>query len=86
MNYIYGRQGGPCHPITSAYTSNHKFLPPLDKLYFKTNTYMLQYPGTETRNAKFKNTNELDNIYYGKTFEDNNIAVPEKKKQCSSCS
>lgn len=97
MNYIYGRQGVPCQTITSVNTSNTKFLQPLNKLYFKTKTYMLKYPGSEENNPKFKNTNELDHIYYGKTFENNNHTLEkleeleeleelEQIKKCSSCS
>ena len=44
---LYHSLGGPCKPLTNAVTSNYKFLPPVDPVYYKKYTYMYKYPGSE---------------------------------------
>lgn len=44
---LYYSLGGPCIPKTNAYTSNYKFLPLVDPIYYKNYTYMYKYPGSE---------------------------------------
>ena len=43
----YTTLGYNCVPQTVAVTSNHKFLPPLDYVYYKQITSMLMYPGQD---------------------------------------
>lgn len=63
----YALLGNACHAPTSAFVSNHKYLPPLDPVYFKSYTQMNKYPGQSTpsnrRNGKF--TQKMK-TFYGK--------------------
>ena len=72
----YAKLGTSCKPITIACTSNHKYISPLDPVYFQPNTTMLQYPGISFPG-------------YGKrslSFKNNDINLPGKCQKCSSSS
>ena len=69
--YTYAQRGRNCYPITSALTSNEKFLPPLDPLYFQPYTTMVQYPGMTqdfiTSVGDYAHPEEIK-AYFGKSF------------------
>lgn len=44
----YASLGNACHASGSAFVSNHKYLPPLDSVYFEPYTQMNRYPGQST--------------------------------------
>ena len=64
----YALLGNACHAPASAFVSNHKYLPPLDPVYFKTYTQMNRYPGQSsfsTIRGKGRFTEQIK-TFYGK--------------------
>ena len=70
-NYAYARRGYACAPVTSALTSNRKFLPPNDPVYYQPKTYMMQYPGYSgdfiTAVGDYQYPEQIKS-YFGKNF------------------
>ena len=44
-NYCYAARGNSCSSVSSALTSNRKFIPPANSVYNELFSRMLQYPG-----------------------------------------
>ena len=78
-NYSYARRGFACSPITSALTSNSKFITPCSNVYYQQNTQMLQYPGysgdfiTTAGNEKHP---DIIKTYFGKSYDLNTDSNP----------
>lgn len=74
--YYYSSLGTNCKCQTEAITSNEKFLPPLDSIYFKNYTKnVLLYPGHEEDSTLNKNLKP--------NFID--VLKNVKTKQCKTC-
>jgi len=87
-HYKYAQRGRNCTPITIAYTSNEKFLPPLDPLYYQRYTTMLQYPGQThdfiTTVGDDAHPAEIK-TYFGKTFGSQSPHLPITDPMEDSC-
>lgn len=63
----YALLGNACHATGSAFISNHKYLPPLDPIYFKPYTQMNKYPGQSIPSNRGKGRfTEKMKTFYGK--------------------
>ena len=58
-HYAYAHRGTSCYPITSALTSNRKFLAPDNPIYNKINVPMMQYPASS---SSLMNKNSAERI------------------------
>ena len=71
-NYAYARRGYACSPVTSAQTSNEKFITPCDEVYYQPFTHMLQYPGYSgdfvTTVGTAEHPEEIK-TYFGKSYD-----------------
>ena len=56
---MYALQGNSCNQATQALTSNHKYLPPGDQLYFKPFTSMYKYPARMTFSSVVNHSNDV---------------------------
>lgn len=82
--YYYSNLGTNCNSQTTAITSNEKFLPPLDSIYFHNYTKnFLIYPGHEEDNTLNKNLkpNLIDKLKDKLETKLEN----KKNKQCNTC-
>lgn len=95
----YYQLGTSCIPQTMACTSNHKFLPLHASVYKRRDTYMLQLPGNSISKSLL-NPNPIPEelggldedipgkkevqIYYGKTWENNDKTHITPKAQILS--
>ena len=84
----YRRLGFSCDNQTIACTTNHKYLSPLDPVYFKQFTYMAQYPAAipsfVSRDSADPRHPSKIKSYFGKTDigKDLNPSV-EKLNNCN---
>jgi hypothetical protein len=84
-NYFkdYSYLGGPCYKNSIALSSNHKFLPPLDSLYFQNFTYMYRYPASNISKSVEQNTKSIPNP--SNSILNNNNYKNKPSQNCSSC-
>lgn len=75
---LYASLGNSCHANGTSFVSNHKYLPPLDPVYFQRYTDMARYPGQSTFEM-----NKVNGKYpeYIKTFYSKNTNPVMDKEQ-----
>lgn len=78
---IYAKRGYACSSITSALTSNRKFLPPDASVYNLQHTYMMRYPGYS--GDFITNIKNPDNVL--KEHPPDHSESPPIEKSCPGC-
>lgn len=98
--FSYARFGSQCEPNTQqSLTSNTKYIFPLSKVYYKSYTPMMVYPGHEnlffTNPNKFNNTTgipkqvkafaEMDESQQRHHFIHHTEPIQQKRPHCTGC-
>lgn len=85
--YQYAKRGNNCFPNTCALTSNEKFLPLMDPVYYLKYTQTQQYPGQSTdfvkRTHNVQSPEDIKFTNYGHP-EQSNVKPSGKSCNCPS--
>lgn len=79
----YCTLGITCKSNTIAYTSNNKFISLRSPVYIKQDTYMMQYPASESTPGDYSikenpdHEHKLSKAFYGKIFKRTTIEDPK---------